>query len=101
MSAVTARTPELTSKLPDVGTTIFSVMSTLPMEKNAVNLGQGFPDFPCDPKLVDAVSLAMAEGRNQYPPMTGVAELRNASRDISRQLGCTVFPLDPPDSTRR
>jgi len=78
MTAVTARTPELTSKLPDVGTTIFTVMSTLAAEKNAVNLGQGFPDFPCDPKLVDVVSLAMAEGRNQYPPMTGVAELRNA-----------------------
>jgi methionine aminotransferase len=78
MSAVTARTPELTSKLPDVGTTIFTVMSTLAAERNAVNLGQGFPDFPCDPKLVEAVSLAMTEGRNQYPPMTGVAELRNA-----------------------
>jgi methionine transaminase len=68
----------LQSKLPNVGTTIFTVMSALATEKNAVNLGQGFPDFDCDPMLVDAVTQAMQQGKNQYPPMTGVPVLREA-----------------------
>ena len=68
----------LTSRLPDVGTTIFTVMSALATEKGAVNLGQGFPDFHCDPALVDAVADAMRQGLNQYPPMTGVPVLREA-----------------------
>ena len=72
------RTPELVSKLPSVGTNIFTVMSTLAAEKAAVNLGQGFPDFDCDPLLVAAVSDAMQRGLNQYPPMTGVPLLRDA-----------------------
>ena len=72
------RTPDLLSKLPLVGTTIFTVMSTLAAETGAVNLGQGFPDFDCDPALVAAVSDAMARGLNQYPPMTGVTVLREA-----------------------
>jgi methionine aminotransferase len=72
------RAPTLQTKLPNVGTTIFTVMSTLATEKNAVNLGQGFPDFNCDPGLVDVVTQAMKEGLNQYPPMTGVAQLRDA-----------------------
>ncbi|MDD2923637.1 pyridoxal phosphate-dependent aminotransferase [Rhodoferax sp.] len=70
--------PTLTSRLPNVGTTIFTVMSALATEKNAVNLGQGFPDFDCDPKLVDAVTRAMQKGLNQYPPMAGVPALREA-----------------------
>jgi methionine aminotransferase len=69
---------KIKSKLPNVGTNIFTVMSTLAAEKNAVNLGQGFPDFDCDPALVDAVADAMRGGMNQYPPMTGVQGLRNA-----------------------
>jgi methionine aminotransferase len=69
-------TPVLNSRLPNVGTTIFTVMSTLAAEKNAVNLGQGFPDFDCDPALVTAVSAAMIKGLNQYPPMPGIAPLR-------------------------
>ncbi len=73
-----SKTPFLQTKLPAVGTTIFTVMSTLAAEKNAVNLGQGFPDFNCDPKLVDVVTDAMKQGLNQYPPMTGVAVLREA-----------------------
>src|SRR6187200_844664 len=77
MSAV-ARTPALQTKLPAVGTTIFTVMSALAAEKGAVNLGQGFPDFNCDPKLVEAVTAAMTQGLNQYPPMTGVPVLREA-----------------------
>ena len=71
-------TPKLETKLPAVGTTIFTVMSALAAEKSAVNLGQGFPDFNCDPKLVDAVTDAMVKGLNQYPPMTGVPVLREA-----------------------
>lgn len=70
--------PTLISRLPNVGTTIFTVMSALASEKNAVNLGQGFPDFACDPKLVEAVSHAMQQGQNQYPPMAGVPALREA-----------------------
>ena len=70
--------PTLVSRLPGVGTTIFTVMSALAARADAVNLGQGFPDFGCDPVLVDAVSAAMREGHNQYPPMTGVAALREA-----------------------
>jgi methionine transaminase len=72
------RTPTLTSRLPAVGTTIFSVMSALATEVGAVNLGQGFPDFDCDPELVNAVTRAMQAGHNQYPPMPGVPELRQA-----------------------
>ena len=75
---MTARTPTFPSKTPHIGTTIFTVMSALAAEKQAVNLGQGFPDFDCDPKMVDGVTAAMREGLNQYPPMTGVAPLREA-----------------------
>lgn len=74
-------TPTLTSRLPQVGTTIFTVMSALAAEHGAVNLGQGFPDFDCDPRLVDAVTAAMRAGHNQYPPMTGVPALRVAVSD--------------------
>jgi methionine aminotransferase len=74
----TERTPALQTKFPSMGTNIFTVMSALATEKNAVNLGQGFPDFECDPKLVDAVTQAMKMGLNQYPPMTGVPVLREA-----------------------
>lgn len=64
------------SKLPHVGTTIFTVMSQLALEHRAVNLGQGFPDFDCDPRLIESMNQAMREGLNQYPPMAGVPELR-------------------------
>jgi methionine aminotransferase len=76
MTAV--RTPVLETKLPAVGTTIFTVMSAMATEYKAVNLGQGFPDFACDPKLVQGVTDAMVQGHNQYPPMTGVPVLREA-----------------------
>ena len=72
------RTPAFPSKTPNMGTTIFTVMSALATETGAVNLGQGFPDFGCDPKLLEMVTQAMNEGLNQYPPMTGVAPLREA-----------------------
>ena len=71
-------TPVFPSRLPKVGTTIFSTMSALAAEYGAVNLGQGFPDFDCDPALVDAVTRAMQSGHNQYPPMPGVPALRQA-----------------------
>jgi methionine transaminase len=71
-------TPLLNSRLPNVGTTIFTVMSALAAEHGAVNLGQGFPDFDCDPALLDRVQAAMREGLNQYPPMAGVPALRQA-----------------------
>jgi len=66
------------TKLPRVGTTIFTVMSQLAQEHDAVNLGQGFPDFPPPAPLVEALSRAMADGKNQYAPMTGVQALRQA-----------------------
>jgi methionine aminotransferase len=72
------RTPPLHSRLPNVGTTIFTVMSALAQQCGAVNLGQGFPDFDCDPRLIDAVCDAMRRGLNQYPPMAGVPALRQA-----------------------
>jgi methionine aminotransferase len=71
-------TPPIASRLPDVGTTIFTVMSALAQQHSAVNLGQGFPDFDCDPGLVDAVTAAMRSGLNQYPPMAGIPALREA-----------------------
>ena len=83
MSAVSVRTPVLTSRLPQVGTTIFTVMSALATQHKAVNLGQGFPDFDCDPALLDAVNTAMRSGLNQYPPMAGVPALREA---IARKI---------------
>ena len=79
-------TPHLDTKFPKIGTTIFTVMSALATEKNAVNLGQGFPDFDCDPKLVACVNDAMTHGLNQYPPMTGVPALREAVADKIESL---------------
>ncbi len=78
MSSTLARTPAIASRLPNVGTTIFTVMSALAQQHGAVNLGQGFPDFDCDPALLDAVTKAMHAGLNQYPPMAGVPVLREA-----------------------
>ena len=86
-------TPAIVSKLPKVGTTIFTVMSALANQYRSVNLGQGFPDFDCDPRLLDAVDQAMRAGQNQYPPMSGVAELRQAIAAKIRALyGATYHP---------
>ncbi len=83
----------LHSKLPQVGTTIFTVMSALASEHQAVNLGQGFPDFPCDPALLDAVTRAMQAGHNQYPPMSGIAPLREAvARKVAALYGRNYDP---------
>ncbi|MBC7604518.1 MAG: pyridoxal phosphate-dependent aminotransferase [Ramlibacter sp.] len=90
---VKERTPQLQTKLPAVGTTIFTVMSALAAEKGAVNLGQGFPDFDCDPRLVNAVTEAMSKGLNQYPPMPGVPTLRAAvAAKIESMYGHTYDP---------
>lgn len=78
LAVQTQPTMQIESKLPKVGTTIFTVMSQLAMEHKAINLGQGFPDFDGPPALRDALARAMAEGRNQYAPMTGVPALREA-----------------------
>jgi methionine aminotransferase len=87
------RTIPLQTRLPKVGTTIFTVMSGLATEHNAVNLGQGFPDFDCDPLLVEEVSKAMRAGMNQYPPMPGAPVLRESvSAKIASLYGRTYEP---------
>ncbi|MDE2121065.1 MAG: pyridoxal phosphate-dependent aminotransferase [Betaproteobacteria bacterium] len=78
---VAAHRPALRSRLPQVGTTIFTVMSALAQSCRAINLGQGFPDFEPDPVLLDAVGRALHGGHNQYPPMAGVPSLREALAD--------------------
>ena len=80
-------TPVLRTRLPAVGTTVFTRMSALAIEHGAVNLGQGFPDFPCDPALPDMVSAAMRAGHNQYPMMAGAPALREA---IAAKIG-TIY----------
>jgi methionine aminotransferase len=72
------RSPLSEDKLPAVGTTIFAVMSQLASKVGAINLSQGFPDFPLDPLLFDLVARAMRDGHNQYAPMSGLAALREA-----------------------
>ncbi len=84
---------QTSSKLPAVGTTIFSVMSQLAAEHKAVNLGQGFPDFEPPQALRDAVTRAMADGRNQYAPGIGLASLREEiARKTQRLYGHAVNP---------
>ncbi len=87
------------TKLPKVGTTIFTVMSQLAAEHRAVNLGQGFPDFDTPAPLVDALARAAREGKNQYAPMTGLPVLRQAiaaktkaiyGRDVDADAEITV-----------
>jgi methionine aminotransferase len=73
----------ITSKLSDVGTSIFAVMSKMAADYNAINLSQGFPDFHCSEKLVELVNHFMKNGMNQYAPMPGVPELR---KEISRKV---------------
>ncbi|HTV52137.1 MAG TPA: methionine aminotransferase [Steroidobacteraceae bacterium] len=81
------------SKLPDVGTTIFTVMSRRARELGALNLGQGFPDYDIDPRLAELVAAAMQAGHNQYAPMEGVPVLRER---IAAKLGsCYALRVDP------
>lgn len=88
-------TPVFPSRLPAIGTTIFTVMSTLAAEHHAINLGQGFPDFQCDPALINAVHEAMISGHNQYPPMAGDLELR---KTIANKIGALYDAAYDPAS---
>ncbi|WP_426284710.1 pyridoxal phosphate-dependent aminotransferase [Luteibacter sp. E-22] len=84
---------QLETKLPKVGTTIFSVMSQLALEHKAVNLGQGFPDFEPPEALREAITRAMAEGKNQYAPGVGIAKLREQiALKTERLYGHRVSP---------
>jgi methionine aminotransferase len=74
------------SKLPDVGTTIFTVMSKMATDHNAINLSQGFPGFGADPVLLDLVTKYMRLGHNQYAPMSGVPELRERVAEKTKRL---------------
>src|SRR5690606_37029818 len=81
------------TKLPSTGTNIFTVMSRLATENNAINLGQGFPDFPMNEELVGLVNQAMKAGHNQYPPMAGWLPLREAiSEKIETLYGAACNP---------
>ena len=81
-------TPAFPSRLPEVGTTVFTTMSALAEKHQAINLGQGFPDFACDRELISEVNAAMLANHNQYPPMAGISELRNAvAQKISHLYG--------------
>lgn len=81
----------ITSKLPNVGTTIFTTMSQLAAETGALNLSQGFPDFNGPQGLLDAVGKHVASGHNQYSPMTGLPALRQqVAAKIARSYGATV-----------
>jgi methionine aminotransferase len=83
------------SKLPEVGTTIFTVMSRRAAEANALNIGQGFPDYAIDPRLSNALVEVIAEGRNQYAPMEGTLELRE---QISKKLAASYQRQLDPDA---
>lgn len=90
---MTTETPRYRSKLADVGTTIFSVMTRLANEHGAINLSQGFPDFDCDRELVETVDRHLRLGHNQYAPMPGILALREVlARKIERLYGATYDP---------
>lgn len=87
-------TAQIQSKLPDIGTSIFAVMTRLANEHGAINLSQGFPDFACDPALIEAVARAMRDGHNQYAPMPGVLALRQAiAAKVQTLYGPTYDPV--------
>src|SRR5882724_10969615 len=73
---------KVSSRLPEVGTSIFSVMSKMALEHGAINLSQGFPDFPVSEKLIDLIHAQMKSGHNQYAPMPGVPPLRKIISDV-------------------
>jgi methionine aminotransferase len=83
----------LSSKLPKIGTSIFTVMSSLANEEGALNMSQGFPDFDVDPKLIELVTKNMQKGNNQYAPMQGALRLREAlSHKIDKAYGVKYSP---------
>ena len=95
LSTLDSKTPVMESKLPNVGTTIFTIMSDLAAKSHAINLGQGFPDFDCDPLLISKVDESMRSGFNQYPPMIGISELRH---EISKKINNLYSHSYDPDS---
>jgi len=85
--------PDITSKLPNVGTTIFTIMSGLAAKLNAVNLGQGYPDYSMSPDLVALVNEAMKKDYNQYVPMQGYLPLRESlAEKVEYLYGCGINP---------
>jgi methionine aminotransferase len=83
----------VTSKLPQTGTTIFTVMSALAAETGAINLSQGFPDYDCSPELIKLVNKAMLAGQNQYAPMAGLMSLRERiAQKVEKLYGATYNP---------
>ncbi|MES2138566.1 MAG: methionine aminotransferase [Bacteroidota bacterium] len=76
----------INSKLPNVGTTIFTVMSKLASDNNAINLSQGFPDFSCNEELIGLVNKHMLKGNNQYAPMAGLMSLREIIAEKTEDL---------------
>lgn len=85
----------ITSRLPDIGTSIFTVMSRMALEHGAINLSQGFPDFPIDPKLIALVNKAMQAGHNQYAPMPGHPALK---KKLAELIQLTYQRETDPDS---
>jgi methionine aminotransferase len=84
----------ITSKLPSVGTTIFTTMSALAAEVGAINLSQGFPDYQCSPELIELINKAMKDGHNQYAPMGGVMKLREQiAKKTERLYGTKYNPV--------
>lgn len=81
----------LQSKLPTIGTSIFAVMTKMAVENNAVNLSQGFPDFEVSPELIDLISSNMRKGHNQYAPMPGLMQLREAIAEKTERLHKAIY----------
>jgi methionine aminotransferase len=85
---------QINSKLPNIGTTIFTVMSGLAKEHNAINLSQGFPDFGCHPKLLELAQKHLTAGFNQYAPMTGAQPLREVISELLQNCYGAVYHPD-------
>ena len=85
----------ISSKLPNVGTTIFTVMSQLASKYDAINLSQGFPNFNIDQTLIELVHQAMLKGHNQYAPMQGLLSLREAIANKTNTLMVAVIIPKP------
>ncbi len=84
---------KLQSKLPNVGTTIFTVMSKMAQDYGAINLSQGFPDFDCPQRLRELVALHLNDRKNQYPPMAGILPLRQQiANKVAQYYGCDADP---------
>lgn len=86
---------DIQSRLPDVGTSIFTIMSKMAAEHNAINLSQGFPDFPVDQDLIALINRFMVEGHNQYAPMAGVPALREIIAHVVKK---TYQQVTDPES---